>query len=77
VDLERAGDRARDVVPGDVDHACARRGQVGEGIREEVEVVRPAAGTFVDNLFEARAAVRRTVYLASCVLGMGNGVPWR
>lgn len=50
VDGERAGDRAGHVVPGQVDDADGLVGELGEGVREEVEVVLAAARAFVDNL---------------------------
>lgn len=51
MDGERAVDvRAGHVVPVDVDDALALRGQLGEGVGEEIEVVGSAAGTLVDDL---------------------------
>lgn len=49
VDLERRGDWACDVVPGQVDDAYALGGERGKGGWEEVKVVCAAAGTFIDN----------------------------
>ena len=50
MDLERTGDGARHVVPRHIDDARARAGERRESCREEIEMVRAAAGTLVDDL---------------------------
>jgi len=49
MDLQRARDGAGDVIPADVDDAFARVGEGGEGVWEEVEVVRTATRALVDD----------------------------
>jgi len=51
VDLNVASDIwAADVVPGDVDDTGGWRGESGEGVGEEIEMVCAAAWALVDDL---------------------------
>lgn len=50
VHLKRTGDRALNVVPGDIDDPLGGVGEGGEGGREKVEVVGAATGALVDDL---------------------------
>ena len=50
VELQRRRDGAVDEVPGDGDDALGLRGEGGEGVGEEVEVVQAAAGALVNDL---------------------------
>jgi len=59
VHLQRRGDGTFDVVPAHIDNTGTGVRQSGEGVWEEVEVVRTAAGALVDDhgrdLFAVRA----------------------